>query len=70
MKKTGIIDALKNRIDALEKWQKGKAGNKKKELEDEDVCPVCGSDLLFIEEGIVYCKKCDQYYEPGEEEDK
>lgn len=67
MKKSSIIDALNERLDNLEKWRK--AGLKKKEnKEDEEVCPACGADLLFVEEGIVYCSKCKEYYEQETEE--
>jgi len=30
---------------------------------DEDVCPVCKGDLRYVEEGIVYCPACEEYYE-------
>lgn len=31
--------------------------------EDEDVCPECGSDLLELEDGVLYCEECKEYYE-------
>ena len=71
MEKSSIIEALKERLDELEKWRKV-TGTKKKETkekkEDEDVCPVCGGDLLFVEDNIVYCSKCKEYYEMGTKE--
>ena len=62
MKKSSVIEGLMERIDILEKWRKG---DKKKEdkPEDEDVCPVCGGNLDEIDEEIVYCSKCKQYYD-------
>ena len=68
MEKTNIINELKDRIvDIEEKLKKSvpkkKSTNEKKPEVDEDVCPECGSDLLFVEDGIVFCSKCKQYYE-------
>jgi RNA polymerase subunit RPABC4/transcription elongation factor Spt4 len=75
MEKSGIINALHERIDALEKWraerkepEDKKKGKPKTPPVDEEVCPVCGSDLLFVEEGVVYCPKCKQYFEHEEGE--
>jgi len=64
MEKTNIISDLIKRIDNLEKKSKKKAPTKKP---DEDVCPECGGDLLWVEEGIVLCKKCNKYFEQVEE---
>lgn len=36
--------------------------------EDKDVCGECGGDLSFIEDGVVYCPACKQYYEMDTEE--
>jgi ribosomal protein L37AE/L43A len=72
MEKSNIISALKGRLDDLEKWRKEKTDKKKgekKQKTDEEVCPECGGDLLFVEEGIVFCPKCEQYFEIGEEEE-
>lgn len=74
MEKSNIIAALLERVDKLEKWrtEKKESATKKKpegkKEADEEVCPVCGGDLLFVEEGIVFCSKCDQYFEYGEED--
>lgn len=65
MEKSNIIAALKERMDNIEKWQEEiskKKGSKKQKV-DEEVCPECGGDLLFVEEGVVHCPKCDQYFE-------
>jgi hypothetical protein len=61
MEKSEIIDALKGRLDALENWRKGKAN--KEEKPDEEVCPICGGDLQWVEDNIVFCKKCNEYFE-------
>ena len=65
MEKSSIIEALKERLDDLEKWRKGTSGKKKESKEDEDVCPICGGDLLFVEDNIVFCSKCKEYFEMG-----
>ena len=67
MEKSNILSILEKRIGDLEKTL---TNNKKKnsgKKPDEDVCPECGNDLLFVEDGIVYCSKCKQYYDLGEE---
>ena len=72
MEKTNIIDDINERLHKLEEYYKAKPPAKKKSEKkmevDEDVCPECGSDLLFVEDGIVFCSKCKQYYELKEEE--
>jgi uncharacterized Zn finger protein (UPF0148 family) len=74
MEKSNIITALKERLDSIETWRKDltekKKKSSKKQKEDEDVCPECGNDLLFVEEGIVMCPKCNEYFEIGEEEEE
>jgi uncharacterized protein with PIN domain len=70
MKKSNIIDEITERLHNLEENIKGikkPAPKKKKEEVDEDVCPTCGGDLLFVEDGIVYCPTCKEYFEEGEE---
>lgn len=73
MEKSDIINALKERLDALEEWRterkepEEKKKNAKKATVDEEVCPVCAADLLFVEEGIVFCPKCELYFEYKEE---
>lgn len=61
MKKTGIISAMQAEIAAL------KEAAKPKEKDDDMVCPDCGSDLLVVEDNVVYCEKCKEYYELEEE---
>jgi uncharacterized protein with PIN domain len=61
MKKSSVIADMQAEIAAL------KAAGKPKEKEDETVCPECGADLLVVEDGVVYCEKCDEYYEMEEE---
>jgi len=71
MEKTNIINELRDRIMDIEKKlaSKKKFTSEKKSEVDEDVCPECGSDLLFVEDGIVFCSKCKQYFElKGDEE--
>jgi len=69
MEKSGIIDAIKERLVELEKWRADKKESEdkkektKRSTVDEEVCPICGGDLLFVEDGIVYCQKCKQYFE-------
>lgn len=75
MEKSKIISALQERLDKLEIWKeenaeevdKDKKKDSAKQKEDEEVCPNCGADLLFVEENIVYCPKCKDYFENGEE---
>lgn len=69
MKKNTIIADMQAEILAL-KEANSKKGKDKKKKEDEDVCEECGGDLEFVEEGIVYCPKCKQYYEYEEEEEE
>jgi len=75
MEKTNIINELRDRIvDIEEKLKKSipkkKSTSEKRPQVDEEVCPECGGDLLFVEDNIVFCTKCRQYYELnlGEEE--
>ena len=69
MEKSKIIDALVERLDVLEKWRKEKSEPEdkkaaaKKAKVDEEVCPECGGDLLFVEDGIVFCPVCKEYFE-------
>ena len=61
------LDKLIDEADVLrakesEKEEK-KEEKEEKEEEDEDVCPVCGSDLLEVEDGMLYCESCEEYYE-------
>lgn len=69
MKKSNVIDEITERLHIIEESIKGvkKSPAKKKEV-DEDVCPVCGGDLLFVEQGIVFCPVCKEYFEEGAEE--
>ena len=74
MEKTKIISEITERLSDVEEHLKklakppaSKKGGKKPEV-DEDVCPECGGNLLFVEEGIVFCPKCVEYYEMGDEE--
>lgn len=53
------LDKLIDEADALR--SKSKEGKAQKE--DEDVCPLCGSDLLELEDGMLYCESCEEYYE-------
>jgi uncharacterized protein with PIN domain len=74
MEKSDIINKMTGRLDDIEEHLKklvkapGKKKGKKSEV-DEEVCPVCGGDLLFVEEGIVFCNKCSEYYETADEEE-
>jgi uncharacterized protein with PIN domain len=70
MKKSEIINEITERLHDLEESIKGikkSPAKKDKPKVDEDVCPICGGDLLFVEEGIVFCSACDKYFEEGEE---
>lgn len=69
MEKSSIIEDLKARLENIEKGLKKKNDTKRKE--DEDVCKNCGGDLQFVEDNIVYCPKCKEYFEyvPGEEKE-
>ena len=67
MEKSKIMEALFERIGKLEDWRKKGESKGKKQKEDEDVCLTCGGDLQFVEDGIVYCPKCKEYFELGEE---
>jgi uncharacterized Zn finger protein (UPF0148 family) len=62
MKKSSVIEDMQKEIAAL------KEAGKPKEKEDETVCPSCGNDLTFVEDGVVYCDKCEEYYEVEEED--
>jgi uncharacterized protein with PIN domain len=73
MEKSKIITEMTGRLDDIEEYLKKlvkvpakKKG--KKEGVDEEVCPECGGDLLFVEDGIVFCNKCSEYYEIADEE--
>jgi uncharacterized protein with PIN domain len=55
--KSTVITDLEERIKELE------AKKKEKKEEDEDVCPECGGDLNFVEDGVAICPKCNIYYE-------
>ena len=75
MEKSNIITEISERlVDVEEKLKtivkapKKKSTNTKKPEVDEEVCPECGGDLLFVEDGIVYCRKCSEYYELKEED--
>ena len=59
MKKSTVIVDLEERIKQLE-------GEKKPDKKDI-VCEECGGDLEYVEEGVVYCPHCEQYYEVEEE---
>ena len=67
MEKSKIIETLEDRLAAIEKWKKTTSEDldkdKHKGKADEEVCPNCGGDLLFVEDGIVYCPKCKDYFE-------
>ena len=65
MKKTSTITDMQKEIALLKAAQ-----DKKKEKKDEIVCDECGGDLDYVEEGIVYCPVCKQYYEYEEEEEE
>jgi transposase len=54
--KSTVITDLEERIKELE-------SQKKEKKEDEDVCPECGGDLNYVEEGVAICPKCSIYYE-------
>jgi uncharacterized protein with PIN domain len=62
MKKSKVIEDMQKEILALKE-----AKDKKKEEKDEDVCPECGGDLEYVEEGVVLCPKCKVYYEVEED---
>lgn len=57
LKKSSILEDLHGRLKKLEEKPEEKE-------EDDTVCPECGEDLFEIEEGIYYCERCDQGYEP------
>jgi uncharacterized protein YbaR (Trm112 family) len=64
MKKNSTIEEMQKEIALLKELK-----DKKKEKEDETVCPECGSDLEYVEDGVVYCSHCKQYYDVEEEEE-
>jgi uncharacterized Zn finger protein (UPF0148 family) len=66
MKKNTTIEDMQKEIAALKEQA---AAKKDKSGKDEDVCPDCGGDLEFVEDGVVYCSHCKQYYDIEEEED-
>jgi uncharacterized protein with PIN domain len=55
--KSTVITDLEERIKELE------SKKKEKKEEDEDLCPECGGDLNYVEEGVAICPKCNIYYE-------
>jgi ribosomal protein S27AE len=61
MKKSSVISDMQKEIAGL------KEATKPKEKEDDTVCPDCGADLLVVEDNVLYCEKCDIYYETEEE---
>jgi len=70
MEKSNIITEITQRLVNLEEAVKGtkkKPAGKKGNKPDEEVCPECGGDLLWVEDGVVYCSKCKEYYEAEEE---
>jgi ribosomal protein L37AE/L43A len=58
MKKSTVIEDMQAEIAALKE-----AGKPNEKDEDETVCPTCGNDLTFVEDGVVYCDKCKEYFE-------
>lgn len=64
MKKNSTIEDIQAEIKALKELA-AKAPSEKK---NDDVCPECGSDLEYVEDGVVYCPHCKQYYDYEEEE--
>ena len=71
MEKTNVITKLTERVDNMEEHLKKLVKTPKKDKgskADEDVRPECGGDLVFVEEGIVFCPKCSEYYETGDQE--
>ena len=74
MEKTNVIKEITERLGKVEKFMKTPKKDKGKKKADEDVCPECGGDLVFVDQGIVFCPKCNEYYESdledlGEEEE-
>ena len=72
MEKSNIIQDLLDRLTKIELWKEESKGKKPPKdpapkEDDEDVCPKCGGDLLFVEDGIVFCPKCKAYYEEEKE---
>jgi uncharacterized protein with PIN domain len=63
MKKNNTIADIQAQIAALKEQ-----ADKKAEKKEEDVCPECGGDLEYVEDGVVYCSHCKQYYDIEEEE--
>ena len=63
MKKNTTIEEMQAEIVALKE-----AANKKPDKKEDVVCPGCGGDLEYVEEGVVYCSHCKQYYDVEEEE--
>lgn len=57
------LDKFVAQADAM---RKDKLKETPKEDVDEDVCPECGSDLYDIGEGLLFCEKCNEYYEDEE----
>ena len=61
------LNRLIERQDALlDKENKKEAKDEDKEVEDDTVCPICGSDL-YEDGDFLYCEKCEEYYERVEE---
>ena len=67
MEKTNVIKEIMDRLGKVEKFMKGTKKDKGSKA-DEDVCPECGGDLVFVEQGVVFCPKCNEYYESGFED--
>ena len=55
------LDKLIDKADALREKEGNKLEEKEEEV-DDSVCPVCGSDLLEVEDGVYLCEKCQEYY--------
>lgn len=63
MKKNTTIADMQAEILALKE-----AGKSKEKKEEDVVCEECGGDLEYVEDGVVYCEHCKQYYDVEEEE--
>jgi len=67
-----LIDRQQTLLDREIKDGEKEDLNDKDAEEDDTVCPECGSDLFEVEEGVLFCEKCKDYYTEieGEEEDE